>query len=103
MLGTGLALSNTVAIARGLARRGQPFRRTPKFCVEQRGDRWAASRYALPFEWISAAELALAAYGVAMVSLAVAGHNYLAVPFLILYAGGYAYVGGRGVLDALAR
>ena len=100
LLGTGLALSNTLAIARGLVHRSQPFRRTPKFHVERRGDGWAASRYALPFEWISVAELALAVYGLAMVALAVSLHNYLAVPFLLLYAGGYGYVGGCGVLDA---
>lgn len=105
LLGTGLALSNTVAIARGLARRGQPFRRTPKFALDRSpvGDRWAASRYALPFEWLSAVELALAAYALAMAGLAIASGNYLAAPFMLLYAGGYGYVGGQSVADAVAR
>lgn len=102
MLGTGLALSNTVAITRGLLNRRVEFRRTPKFEVRHPGDGWAASRYALPFEWLSAAELALAVYGLLLVAVAVARGQVAAVPFLLLYVAGYGYVGGQGVLDALA-
>lgn len=100
LLGTGLALSNTVAIARGLLGRDRAFQRTPKFSVERRGDQWTGNRYALPFQWITAGELALAAYGVVTVGAALAMGNYLAVPFLLLYAGAYAYIGLSGLHDA---
>jgi len=102
LLGTGLALSNSLAIARGLVGRSLPFRRTPKFCVEGRGDRWIGNRYALPFEWVTVGELALAGYGLALVGVALAVGNYFAVPFLLLYVGGYGYIGLRGVIDAWA-
>jgi len=100
LLGTGLALSNSLAIGRGLVGRSLPFRRTPKFCVEGQADRWTANRYALPFEWITLGELALAAYGLALCGVAVAVGNYFAVPFLLLYVGGYGYIGVRGAIDA---
>lgn len=100
LLGTGLALSNSIAIARGLLGRSMPFRRTPKFRVEGQGDRWSGNRYALPFEWVTVGELALAAYGLALVGVALAVGNYFAVPFLLLYVGGYGYISLRGVSDA---
>jgi hypothetical protein len=102
LLGTGLALSNSLAIARGLTGRSMPFRRTPKFRVEGQGDRWIGNRYALPFEWVTVGELALAAYGLALVGVAVIVGNYFAVPFLLLYVGGYGYIGLRGAIDAWA-
>jgi len=103
LLGTGLALSNTLAIARGLLGRQQPFRRTPKFHLVGRGDRWLGNRYALPFDWISLGELALAAYALATAALALWLGKALAVPFLLLYVGGYGYIGLQGLRDAWAR
>ncbi len=101
MLGIGLALSNTWAIARGLLTRNRAFQRTPKFRIERRGDRWLGNRYALPFEWITLPELGLAAYALATAGIALAQGNYFAVPFLLLYAGGYGYIGFHGLRDGL--
>ena len=100
LLGVGLALSNTVAIARGLLFRDRAFQRTPKFSIERRGDLWVGNRYALPFQWITLGELALAGYALATVAVAFAMGNYLAVPFLLLYVAGYACIGWYGLRDA---
>jgi hypothetical protein len=100
LLGTGLALSNTVAIVRGLIGRDRAFRRTPKFSVERRGESWTGNRYALPFQWVTVGELALAVYAVVTVAAALMMGNYLAVPFLLLYVGSYAYIGLIGLHDA---
>jgi cellulose synthase/poly-beta-1,6-N-acetylglucosamine synthase-like glycosyltransferase len=102
LLGTGLALSNTLEIGRGLLGRGQPFWRTPKFRVVHKGDRWIDRRYVLPFQWATLGELALAGYAVVTIAVALWVGNYLAVPFLLLYVGGYAYVGLHGFWDAWA-
>jgi cellulose synthase/poly-beta-1,6-N-acetylglucosamine synthase-like glycosyltransferase len=102
LVGTGLALSNTVAICRGLLTRDRSFRRTPKFCIEQQGDRWAGNPYALPFEWLTLGELALAIYAAATVAIALAVKSYFAVPFLLLYVGGYGYLALHGLRDAWA-
>ncbi len=103
LLGTGLALSNTVAIAKGLIGGDRVFKRTPKFSVEHRGDLWTGNRYALPFQWVTFGELALAAYAVVTVAAALVMGNYLAVPFLLLYVGAYAYIGLVGLHDAWAN
>jgi cellulose synthase/poly-beta-1,6-N-acetylglucosamine synthase-like glycosyltransferase len=103
LLGTGLALSNTVAIARGLLGGDLTFRRTPKFRIEGQDRGWRGSRYALPFEWLTLGELTLAGYALATVAAALIVANYLAVPFLLLYAGGYGYIGIQGLRDAWAR
>jgi cellulose synthase/poly-beta-1,6-N-acetylglucosamine synthase-like glycosyltransferase len=100
LIGTGLALSNTVAIVRGLLAHDRTFKRTPKFHIEGRGDQWAGNRYALSFEWIVVGELLLALYALVAVAVAVAVGNYFAVPFLLLYVGGYGYIGLCGVRDA---
>ena len=100
LLGTGLALSNTLAIARALLGRDRAFQRTPKFRIERRGDLWAGNRYALPFQWVTVGELVLAGYALATVVVALAVGNYLAVPFLLLYVGGYGYIGLYGLRDA---
>jgi len=101
MLGIGLALSNTLAITRGLLTRDRAFRRTPKFHIEGRSDRWMGNRYVLPFEWITLIELAIAVYALATVGVALALGNYFAVPFLLIYVGGYGYIGLHGLRDGL--
>jgi hypothetical protein len=103
LLGVGLALSNTLSIARGLLTQDRSFRRTPKFRIERRSDPWAGNRYALPFQWVTVGELALAGYALATVAVALAVGNYLAVPFLLLYVGGYGYIGLSGLRDAWFR
>ncbi|MGQ9598078.1 MAG: cellulose synthase family protein [Anaerolineae bacterium] len=99
LLGTGLALSNTWAIGQGLLMRNRVFQRTPKFRIVSRGDRWIHSRYVLPFQWISLGELALAGLALISAIISIAMSNYFAVPFLLLYAGGYGYVGFHGIKD----
>jgi len=103
LVGTGLALSNTLAIGQGLLGKNLPFLRTPKFRIERRGDRWIDNRYALPFDWVIVGELALAGYALVTVVVALAVGNYLAVPFLLLYVGGYGYIGLHGLRDAWAH
>jgi len=100
LVGTGLALSNTLAIARGLLKRDHAFRRTPKFHIVDQSDRWLGDRYVLPLQWVTVGELALAGYALATIAVALFAGNYVAVPFLLLYVGGYGYVGLLGLRDA---
>jgi hypothetical protein len=44
----------------------------------------------------------LAGFALATVAVAVGVGNYLAVPFLLLYAGGYGYIGLHGLRDVWA-
>ena len=91
-LGTGIALNNTRAVWEALTRRGNDFRRTPKFCLEERKDRWAGRRYALSFNWVTVGEFSLGLYAALATCVAYAQGNYYALPFLLLYVGGFGYV-----------
>lgn len=102
LVGTGLALSNTLAIGKGLLGKDRAFRRTPKFRILRRGDHWAGNRYALAFDWVIVGELALMIFALATAGVALAVGNAFAVPFLLLYAGGYGYVALAGLRDAWA-
>jgi hypothetical protein len=93
LLGVGLAVNNSLAVFEALTGRENNFRRTPKFRLESDGDSWDTKRYTLPFSWDAVIELGFAAY--ALVGAMMAWRNGLGwtLPFLMLYAAGFAYTG----------
>jgi cellulose synthase/poly-beta-1,6-N-acetylglucosamine synthase-like glycosyltransferase len=97
LLGTGVALNNALAVGEALTRRPNLFQRTPKFGLEGRTDRWTESRYALSLNWMTLSEAVLGLYSLATVIVALAQGNYYAVPFLLLYLGGFGYVAALGL------
>ncbi len=101
LLGTGIALNNSIAVFEAVTRQGNTFRRTPKFSVEGEGDAWNTKRYTLPFSWESIGELALSGY--AFVGVAMAWQNQLwwSMPFLLLYAAGFGFTGGLSLWHSL--
>lgn len=103
LMGTGLALSNTAAVGRGLSHRPVDFRRTPKFHVQDRRDVWQTKRYALPLSWLVLGEFFLAGYALLTVAVALwRGHVY-AVPFLLLYVGGFGMMVIVGIVQGWQR
>jgi len=100
MLGTGLALSNTLGVLRGLMGDGGDFQRTPKFRLVGASGDWRGRAYALGLGSTSFGELMLSLY--AVVSVAVAWHkgSSYAVPFLALYACGFAYVAFESIRES---
>ncbi len=103
LLGTGIALNNGLAVGEALTRRPNRFQRTPKFGLEKRTDRWARSRYALPVNWMTLGEALLGLYSLATVIVALAKGNHYAVPFLLLYLGGFGYVVALGLRTQMSR
>ena len=98
-LGSGIALSNTKAVTEALLGVGNVFRRTPKFKVISTGDRWQDSSYRLPLDWLAVGELALSLYSFLGVWVAATHGHQFAVPFILLYAFGFGFVGGQGLRD----
>jgi cellulose synthase/poly-beta-1,6-N-acetylglucosamine synthase-like glycosyltransferase len=94
LVGTGVALNNSFAVLGALTRRGNNFRRTPKFSVEKGADSWSAKRYALPFGWETIGELGLALYALAGVVVALEQNLVWSIPFLVLYAASFGFTGG---------
>ena len=103
LLGTGIALNNTLAVGEALARRPNRFQRTPKFGLEKRADRWADSPYALSISWMTLGELLLGLYSLMTAIVALAQGNHYALPFLLLYLGGFGYVAALGVRTRIRR
>ncbi|MEW5960682.1 MAG: glycosyltransferase, partial [Chloroflexota bacterium] len=100
LLGSGVALSNSRAVAEALLGTSNDFRRTPKFKVTSRADRWQQSAYRLPLEGLVWGELALALFSLLGAGIAAANGNQFAVPFILLYALGFGYVSLQGMWDA---
>jgi len=103
LLGTGLALSNSLAIIGAFLRLPFSFRRTPKFRIKHQQDPWITSRYALPLDWESAAEIGVALYALATIIVAMLRGNLYAVPFLTLYLASFVYVAGLGFWQARTK
>lgn len=89
LLGTGIALNNTRAVIEALRGDGGTFARTPKFHLEGSGGRWADSTYRLPLGWTTLGEALLALYALATVTAAWRAGNLYAIPFMLLYVGGF--------------
>jgi hypothetical protein len=97
-LGIGLSLNNGRAVIEALAGHRSPFMRTPKYGVRRPGDRPRIT-YRLRHDWLTWLELAMAVYFAAGLAVAVHSERYLAIPFLLLFFSGFAYVG----LSSLGR
>jgi hypothetical protein len=96
-LGSGIALSNSRAVLEALlGLGGNVFKRTPKFNVTTSDDDWQDNPYRLPVDGLTLAELALSLYSFLGAGLAAINGNFFAVPFVLLYAVGFGYVGWQG-------
>ncbi len=100
LLGSGIALSNTKAVIEAVLGVGNVFRRTPKFKVMTAADEWQSSAYRLPLDGLVFGELALSLYSLVGAWIAIVTGNQFAVPFILMYAFGFGYVGLQGMWDA---
>lgn len=99
LLGSGIALSNTKAVIEALLGTNNVFRRTPKFDISASTDRWQNSVYRLPLDGLVIGELTLGLYSLLGAWIAATNGHQFAVPFILLYALGFGYVGLQGLWD----
>ena len=99
-LGTGLAVNNTRAVLEALFGLDSEFKRTPKFAVTVHSTAWRTSTYALPRDPAAWLELLLALYALTLLVWTVSQGMWWLIPWLFMYAGGYAYVSGLAFLQA---
>ena len=98
-VGIGISFSNAAAVLSGALGRRTPFVRTPKYGVARTGDGWRAKSYRMPAGAIPAIEFALGVVMAATTVYAVVEGVAASAPFLLLFAAGYLYVGGRSLLE----
>ncbi|HET7549758.1 MAG TPA: glycosyltransferase [Gemmatimonadaceae bacterium] len=88
----GLSVNNAQAALEGLLGKKSPFIRTPKYHITGRGQSWKEKRYRSPIRWSTIGELVLGMYTLTAIGYAIWVKEYGALPFLVLFAGGYLLI-----------
>jgi cellulose synthase/poly-beta-1,6-N-acetylglucosamine synthase-like glycosyltransferase len=96
-LGIGLTLNQARAVVEGLIGYQTEFVRTPKHGVEKRTESWIARQYRGAKGVVPLFEFLFAIYFVVAIVVAVGGHHWAALPFLVLFLLGFLYVASLSV------
>jgi len=91
-LGIGLSLNNARAVLEALFNHQSDFTRTPKYGIERKSQPWRTCKYRLAKPMLPLAELAFAIYFTYFVWFAIGHGQFLSVPFLLMFQGGFLYV-----------
>ena len=100
-LGMGISLNNTRGVIQALRGHETAFNRTPKYRVIGRNGSWYRKNYALRKNMTSFLEIGLGFYLLIAVAYSIARGLYFPVPFLILFASGFFYVGGMSLFQGI--
>jgi Glycosyl transferase family group 2 len=92
-LGIGLCVNQTRAVFEAVFGRETEFVRTPKHGIRGKLETWSGKKYRAAKSLTPLFEMAMAAYFVVAVHIAIANGHYVSVPFLLLFLFGFAYVG----------
>jgi len=98
-VGIGLSINNARAVFEAWFGRPSEFRRTPKYALAA-GESPARRRYRGRINRDTWIELAAAAYFAAVVLMAATTGLWAAVPFLLLFSGGYAYTAATTLVQS---
>ncbi len=102
-LGVGLALNNARAVLEALFNHQSEFTRTPKYGIEGKKQNWRKSRYTSLKSLLPIFELGFAIYFTCLVVKAAIYGQYLSLPFLVLFQGGFSYVAITSLAQWLPR
>ena len=95
LMATGVALtvSNTRAVLEALFRVQTGFVRTPKFAGGGQTSKVRSEAYRRRSGWLPYVEIGFGTYFLCMVAFAIDTYNFLSIPFLMLFVGGYYWAG----------
>jgi cellulose synthase/poly-beta-1,6-N-acetylglucosamine synthase-like glycosyltransferase len=94
LFGEGISLSNSVGFFQGLLGQKGSFERTPKYGITSNRESWKGKSYPVPFSWMTSGEIALAAYGIVVILMALIKGTFLLIPSLAAQTLGFIYVSG---------
>jgi cellulose synthase/poly-beta-1,6-N-acetylglucosamine synthase-like glycosyltransferase len=97
-VGIGLSVSNSKAVIEALLGIQTSFKRTPKFRIESKKDRWVTKQYLRRTGIMPVLELMLGVYFALVVYYAFSNQNYPTIPFLMLFVVGFSYMGLMSIL-----
>ena len=91
-LGVGLSLNNARAVLEAVFNHRSDFTRTPKYGIERKSQPWRTCKYRPLKSILPVAEMAFAIYFTYFVWFALEHRQFLTVPFLLMFQGGFLYV-----------
>ena len=91
-LGVGLSLNNARAVLEAMFNHHSDFARTPKYGIERKAQPWRNCKYMPLKSFLPIAEMAFAAYFTYFVWFAIEHGQFLSLPFLVMFQGGFLYV-----------
>jgi len=99
--GVALTVSNTKAVFEALFGVQTAFARTPKYALGATKDKKKVSNdtYKRRSGWLPYIEIAVGTWFLGIVGFAIDSYNFLAVPFLLLFVGGYYWAASSTLWD----
>lgn len=98
-LGVGLSLNNARAVLEAVFNHHSDFARTPKYGIEHKAQPWRNCKYMPLKSFLPIAEMAFAAYFTYFVWFAIEHKQFLSLPFLLMFQGGFLYVSLSSLLQ----
>lgn len=93
LIGYGISISNTIEVLKGLIlKRRWEFKRTPKYSVKSKGDKWRDKKYHVPVDKRVLIEWAYIALGITSSYIAFITENFGIIPILAWYTTAYTFV-----------
>jgi cellulose synthase/poly-beta-1,6-N-acetylglucosamine synthase-like glycosyltransferase len=102
-LGIGISLNNGKAVLAALLGRESDFKRTPKHGIVGNQGSWKDKKYWGQIDYVVVGELLMTAYFAFSIYIALLNRIYVAIPFLLLFQFGFAYVFFLSVFEAASR
>ncbi|HEX3034663.1 MAG TPA: cellulose synthase family protein [Thermodesulfobacteriota bacterium] len=102
-LGTGIAISNSKAVLEAIFGKQSEFKRTPKFAVTSRRDKWRTRKYATRREMTTFLELGVGLFFVSQTLYAFLVGYIEWIPFLVIIQFGFLYTSILSIFHSLRR
>lgn len=90
--GIGLSVNNSKAVLEAFFNRKTEFKRTPKFKIEFKKDRWVDKQYRGEKNLLPIIELLLGIYFTFNIYFAYVNRIYFSIPFLMIFQVGFFYI-----------
>jgi len=100
-LGIGLSVNNSKAVLGALFNSKTEFKRTPKYSISKKKDRWLGKKYKGEINLLVIIELLLGCYFTFNIYFAFINGVYVSIPFLMMFQMGYFYVAFLSIFQVI--
>jgi hypothetical protein len=100
-LGIGLSVNNSKAVMEAIFNKETEFKRTPKYKIEEKKDRWLGKKYKGEINVLVIMELLLGIYFTFNIYFAYVNKIYVSIPFLMMFQMGYFYVAFLSIFQVI--